>query len=146
MDVWLRDRRRSPTGMVAVQLIVALLGGLMLAGCTSPGSGTVETTRGRQQSMTQRLRTELVRDKSTKADVLRALGEPDGTGRFGGWHGVRGARHAQLGPAEVWYYEDSKVTMGLNLRQKLGVMLVFFKGEVFDGYLWFANSTTGKFQ
>jgi hypothetical protein len=119
-----------------------------LGGCAGAVvSGTEgQTVRGRHQQITERLRTELVRDKSTKTDVLKALGEPDGTGQFGGWLGVRGPEHAKLGPAEVWYYEDSKASFAQNLQQQVRVMLVFFKGEVFDGYLWFTNTTTGAYR
>ncbi len=137
-DALVGHRWLSRSALLGAALMVTLLGVVSLGGCA------VETTRGRSPLITERLRSELVRNKSTKVDVLKVLGEPDGTGSFGGWRGVRGPRHSKLRPLEVWYYEDNKASMmGLSLRQELRVMLIFFKGELFDGYMWFANTTSG---
>ena len=66
-------------------------------------------------------------------DLFNRQGQVRYTHSFGG------------GPLEVWYYEDTKSSIGFSLRQNLRVMLIFFKGEVFHGYIWFANTTTGEF-
>jgi hypothetical protein len=76
---------------------------------------------------------------TTKADVRRELGIPNGSGR-GLW--------AYLGPEEreIWYYEDVAVTgmrsaegtMTIDMRQQ--IFLVLFKGEYVDGYLWTSNA------
>lgn len=90
---------------------------------------------------------ELRRGASIKSDVQRLLGVPNGTGR------AEMAPYAALrasplgdGPREIWYYDDIEVTdmkstpgvMTMKLRQQ--ILLVFFKGETFDGYLWTTNA------
>ncbi len=72
--------------------------------------------------------TKLTRGESKKADVLLVVGEPQGTG---------GAMIPTDGMAkEVWYYENLRVKF-LQLKGRQQVLLVFFRGEVYDGYLWF---------
>lgn len=87
-----------------------------------------------------KLDVELKRGQATKLDVQRVLGTPKGYG------------HAVLPPErkahEVWYYEDIEVTnvksgeggkLHADVRQQ--VLLVFFLGEVFDGFMWHSNVT-----
>jgi len=66
---------------------------------------------------------------STRNDVLITLGEPRG-------HGA-----AHLSPSssrqEVWFYEHS-VSEGMDIR--FSMLLVFFSGDVYDGYMWFADA------
>ncbi len=66
---------------------------------------------------------------STRSDVLLAMGEPRG-------HGA-----ARLNPAlarqQVWMYEHS-ISEGKNIR--LTMLLVFFSGEHYEGYMWFADN------
>ena len=74
---------------------------------------------------------------STRRDVQRLLGAPDGSG------------HALLPndetPLDLWYYADISVT---DLRQVSGgfrgdvkqqMLLVSFRGETFEGYMWWSN-------
>jgi hypothetical protein len=80
----------------------------------------------------------LERGKSTKADVRKILGVPNGSGS---------ALFPALGVdgREIWYYEDVEVTgtkrindhYESTMRQQ--IMLVFFKGELIDGYFWTTN-------
>jgi hypothetical protein len=72
------------------------------------------------------LETQLHRGISTKADVRTLLGVPNGPGSW---------LLPALDPAprEIWYYEDMSQTGG-TLRVQM--ILVFFKGNVYDGYLW----------
>jgi hypothetical protein len=72
------------------------------------------------------LETQLHRGVSTKADVQTILGVPNGPGSW---------LLPALDPAprEIWYYEDMSVT-GTTL--SLQMIFVFFKGNVYDGYLW----------
>jgi hypothetical protein len=89
------------------------------------------------------IETTLLRGVTTKAEVRRQLGVPNGSG---------GARFALVGndEREVWYYEDIALTgaksadqvMKVDMRQQ--ILLVLFKGEVVDGYLWTSNSGTGS--
>jgi len=77
----------------------------------------------------------LFRGKSTKADVLLALGEPQGSG---------GALiPTDRGLREIWYYEDSTASGLFKLELKQNVLLIFFRGEQYDGYLWFRNRVEG---
>lgn len=81
----------------------------------------------------------LMRGVTTKAETRKQLGIPNGSGA---------ARFASLGgdEREIWYYEDVELTgiksgdevMKMDMRQQ--ILLVIFKGEVVDGYLWTSNS------
>jgi hypothetical protein len=66
---------------------------------------------------------------STKADVLLALGQPQGDGV------VRVAVEAT--PRTIWFYEYSEV-VGKVIGLK--ILLVFFNQEKYDGHLWFAST------
>ena len=69
----------------------------------------------------------LISEKSSEADVRAALGEPRGYGS---------ARFTKEQPLrKVWYYEFIQLKgeqVGLNL------LLVFFRDDRYDGYLWFS--------
>ncbi len=105
-----------------VRSFALLLGAMLLAGCA------VETVKSQAFSRIDRLETEFKRGVSTKADVLTVLGEPDGSG---------GAIFptASYG-SDVWYYEAYRSSLS-GLNQK--ILLVYFKGEEFDGFMWFSN-------
>lgn len=89
---------------------------------------------------------ELLRGRSTKSDVQRLLGVPSGAGRADMVRPVM-VDVPQLGegPREIWFYDDLEITdiksaasvVTMNMRQQ--ILLVFFKGDVFDGYLWTTN-------
>ena len=91
------------------------------------------------------IETTLLRGVTTKADVRRQLGVPNGSGA---------ARFAHVGndAREIWYYEDIAMTgatsadkvMKVDMRQQ--ILLVLFKGEVVDGYLWTSNRGTASAQ
>jgi hypothetical protein len=84
----------------------------------------------------------LVRGVTSKAEVRKQLGIPNGSGA---------ARFASLGgdEREIWYYEDVEMTgakseeQGIKIDMRQQILLVLFKGEVVDGYLWTSNSGTG---
>ncbi len=69
----------------------------------------------------------LVSEKSSAADVRAALGAPRGYGA---------ARYTKDQPLrKVWYYEFIQLKgdqFGINL------LLVFFRDDRYDGYLWFS--------
>jgi hypothetical protein len=70
---------------------------------------------------------------STKNDVLLALGEPRGYGK---------ARlNSGFQPQRVWEYEYT-VSDGSDIR--LSMLLVFFAGDEYDGYMWFADANNMK--
>jgi outer membrane protein assembly factor BamE (lipoprotein component of BamABCDE complex) len=80
----------------------------------------------------------LKRGVTTKMDVQRVLGAPNG---FGG-----AILPTDPEPREVWYYEDIEGTefkkegeiMRMKMRQQ--ILLIFFERGVFDGYMWTTNA------
>jgi hypothetical protein len=90
------------------------------------------------------IETQLKRGVSTKADVQRLLGVPNGSG--GALLPGYGDKRQQLEPYQIWYYEDIEVTdtkaeeqlVTMNMRQQ--ILTVFFRGELFHGYFWTSNS------
>jgi hypothetical protein len=83
---------------------------------------------------TYALTTELQRGVSTMEDVRRTLGEPQGSGGF--------LFPIGIGEGPIWFYESIKVDASsgkIDLQQD--VVLVFFKGGRFDGYLWFSDAS-----
>jgi hypothetical protein len=93
---------------------------------------------------TNRIDTELRRGVSTKSEVERILGKPNGTGGS--------LLPLQDRPREVWVYNqvqtgDPRVMGGrpmlveVDTRQQ--IIVVFFEGDIFDGYLWSLHVTTG---
>lgn len=72
---------------------------------------------------------------STKADVLAALGHPRNTGgvMFPG----------QDGPREVWFYYAEESTEAEAKRQ---MVFVFFRDDVYDGYMWVSSLPVARQQ
>jgi len=93
---------------------------VLSAACATLHYGRMPETRLLVQDLTPQV--------STKADVLRVLGSPRGYGK---------ARLAEVsGPRTIWYYEETDASAA---KIKLGMLLVFFDGELFDGYMWFSS-------
>jgi len=92
---------------------------------------------------------QLKRGVSTKTDVQRVLGVPNGAG--GALLPGFGDRREQLDAYQLWFYQDVEITdanaerdlMKMNMRQQ--ILAVFFKGEVFHGYFWTSNDGTAAF-
>ncbi len=101
---------------------MAVLGLLVLAaGCAPPPTITIGY-RAPLQNLDR-----LISEKSTAADVRAALGEPRGYGA------ARFTRDQPL--RKVWFYEFLQIKddqVGVNM------LLVFFRGDRYDGYLWFS--------
>ena len=115
--------------------LALLLLGILLNGCTGPKSTGVFLKL-------DQLETQLERGKSTKDDVSRLLGHPNGSGH---------AAFPLLETVhEIWYYEDLEVTdtksqaRVLNVQIRQQILMVFFKGERFDGFLWTSNSGAAR--
>lgn len=114
---------------------LALIGAL-LAACAEapPRQATIEAFRD-----TRQLEVALVKGKSTRDDIKRVLGEPTGSGAMF-------LARAQQGPEEIWLYQDIELTdmksnqgqLDLKIRQQ--ILLVFVRGELFDGFMWFSNA------
>jgi hypothetical protein len=94
------------------------------------------------------IETQLKRGVSTKADVQRVLGVPNGSG--GALLPGFGANAEQVDSYQLWYFEDIEITdikqmdevMTMKMRQQ--ILAVFFKGEVFHGYFWTSNAGTAQ--
>ncbi len=69
----------------------------------------------------------LISEKSSAADVRAALGEPRGYGA------ARFTRDQPL--RRVWLYEFTQVK---GLQVGVYMLLVFFRDDRYDGYLWFS--------
>jgi outer membrane protein assembly factor BamE (lipoprotein component of BamABCDE complex) len=90
-----------------------------------------------------RIEQELHRGVSTKTDAQRVLGTPKGYGSM-----LFPEDRREL---EVWYYEDIAVTEArragegriiADARQQ--ILLVTFDKGLFDGFIWFSNTTQAR--
>lgn len=96
----------------------------------------------------QEIEKQLKRGVSTTADVQRLLGVPNGDGQalLPGF----GNRSEVLDAYRVWFYQDIEITnlkagehvARMDMRQQ--ILAVFFKGQVFHGYLWSSNDGTAS--
>jgi len=103
---------------------------LALCLAASTGCGTIES--GKMPDVSA-FHGRLTARKSTKADVLKVLGSPRGFGKV-----TTGKGQA---PHVIWEY-DYVATHTATNRVDLNMLLVFFDGEVMDGYLWFESKET----
>jgi hypothetical protein len=111
---------------------------LMLA---ASAACTPSASVGRMPSVTP-LTTDLVLGVSTRDDVRHALGDPSGEG---GYSFIMDFR-----PRDVWFFHELKVTdmkavhdtVVMNMRQR--ILLVFFDGDRYDGYMWYSSAGTGE--
>ncbi len=120
-------------------VLAGALTALLVAGCA------VGTTKTQAFSRIDQIETDLRRGITNKADVLLLLGEPDGAGALGGFDALRGPDGAGKGPLDAWFYERFKASMlGVELNQD--ILLVFFEGDIVDGFLWFSHESKGEFK
>ena len=119
-------------------VIAGALLALLAAGCAT------QTTKTQAFSRIDQIESDLQRGVTTKGDVLLLLGEPDGSGALGGFDALRGG--AGSGPITSWYYErfDASILGGLEMEQD--ILLVFFEGDIVDGFLWFSNKSKGEME
>lgn len=123
---------------VSRDMVVALLAAALACAAVPAGAQEKRFTTGSFTKVSM-IETELQRGHSTKLDVRRLLGTPKGYG------------HAVLPPDrkehEVWFYEDIELTnvkfesgneIRADVRQQ--ILLIFFFGEVFDGFMWYSNA------
>lgn len=94
---------------------------------------------------------QLARGASTKGDVQALLGVPNGTGAS--LFPVTSAGRVQSwDKREIWYYEDIEADLAPGAGQggahrldiRTQILLVFFKGELFDGYFWTSNTNPAQ--
>ena|SRR5579872_5233769 len=96
----------------------------VLSGCAA----TTQTVKNQAFKQLGSLQSDLERGVSTRADVLRLLGQPDGRGGA--------AFTSEAGQADVWYYESTDISL-MSLDGNQRILIVFFRNDVFDGYMWF---------
>ena len=114
-------RKRNPGRLRCGLLFLALVG------CAP----ALPTAAAERYPSAPSLDAKLIRGQSTKADVLLLLGEPHGTG---------GARVPTVRDMrEVWYYEDNRQSGLFTMTMTQNIFLVMFRGDRYDGYLWFRN-------
>ncbi len=123
----------SEVSLVGVRLIVVAF--ILVVGMSGCNSFPITYETGKFREIT-RCDRELKRGVSTKEDVLRMFGPPDGYGSsiFAEGTMIR----------EIWFYYDlrtvfgtASVHSGVNVNQQ--ALMVFFDKEFFDGYLRYAN-------
>ncbi len=119
----------SPTGVRLMLVLIAWL--LSAGGCEVTQVATTPLAPA------DALTGQLVRGTSTLADVERILGHPSGIG---------GSRlPPDWGSREVWFYQSIKVNgvhrSGdvLSADMTHHILLVFFSGGRYDGYMWYSN-------
>ncbi len=118
--------------------LAGALAALLVAGCA------LQTTKTQAFSRIDQIETDLRRGITNKADVLLLLGEPDGAGALGGFDALRGPDGAGKGPIDAWFYESVKSSILGGLEMKQDILLVFFEGDIVDGFLWFSHESKGE--
>ena len=154
-------RRRSASERLHAQLrywtlmlVIALAPWAADVGAADVGSGAFRAAPA--------IEAQLKRGVSTKADVQKLLGVPNGSGAAilpaPSFNRERILRAAEAGLSsapdflqrEIWFYEDIATTelksteagYAAKLRQQL--LMIFFTGDLFDGYFWTTNSASGQ--
>lgn len=112
----------------------------VLVACSLSACNTTKIEQGSFLNISS-IETELKKGVSTKKDVQRILGSPQGFGGAVFPHNTEAH--------EVWFYENIKfdiiksqqfqITMDMNQK----VLLVFFSKQFFDGFLWFTGTIKG---
>ena len=94
---------------------------VLAAGCAAPPPMTIGY-RAPLQNLDR-----LISEKSSVVDVREALGEPRGHGS------ARFSRDQPL--RKVWFYEFLQIKGD---QASVNILLVFFREDRYDGYLWFS--------
>ena len=126
---------------------LALAVGALSLALACPFSQAQSTVGTGAFANTSAIEKQLRRGDARKADVQRVLGVPNGTGRADmlPYAALQSASLGQ-GPREIWFYDDIEVTdmtsnqgvVTMKVRQQ--ILLVFFRGDLFDGFLWTTNA------
>jgi hypothetical protein len=129
-DVVVRELPPTRRLLKGGRLLFAFFVSFLVIACATP------TSRPQRAQMfnTSALTTGLQRGISTVTDVRRILGEPQGSGGF--------LFPMEIGEGPVWYYESVKIdTSSGKIDVQQDVVLVFFKGDRFEGFLWFSDAS-----
>jgi len=107
------------------RLVVALFALFCLAGCS------VVVVMGRVPD-TEPLESKFVMGETTRAEVVEALGDPDGCGKL--------LFPDDPEPRDLCYFARSEATMK---ESRFMFYFVFFRGGRYDGYMWFSSLPSG---
>lgn len=130
-----RASSRDRQGLTILRAVILVL----LTGTAAVGCGTTQSVTPNPFAQTDRIGAELLRGVSTKTDVERLLGKPNGRGMT--------LLPTQDRVREMWTYLDLEKSAEKVEREATGVVVhrfdarqrqiyVFFDGEKFDGYMW----------
>lgn len=131
--------RRAGVKTAAIIVVSLLLVEILGACATGPGVDA----RSRRLPDVELLSQQLAKGISTKADVRRVLGEPNGRG--GALSKLQPDR-----PRELWIYSEmgwslmSLEATGARVHVDQQLLMVFFDGDVLDGYWWHSNAAPAK--
>ena len=120
-------------------LVVSVLALCVATGAA--GHANAQTGTVGQFPDVSRIETDLKVDASTKMDVQRLLGTPSGYGEM--IMPVTNVAH------DVWFYSDIEMTDydskgGVyHMEGRLQILLVFFFGNKFDGFMWTSDQISG---
>jgi outer membrane protein assembly factor BamE (lipoprotein component of BamABCDE complex) len=103
-----------------IRIIAILIGAFLWSGCISVKVGRLPDKSALEEKLKP--------GQSTKRDVLQALGAPRGGGKM--------MLPIEPGPRDLWYYYYEEGTLSEDQRIFL---YVFFKEDIYDGYLWFSS-------
>jgi hypothetical protein len=115
-------RRFAERGLAFARAVGACLAIALAGGCAT---GTMEVGR---PPPTDRL-SQLQPGVSTRDEVLKALGEPQG----------RGAGRLPSAPLQDLLLYESDVTEGTRMKMKMLIVFVNRSTGIYEGYLWFQS-------
>lgn len=121
-----RGSGRHMLGDDGSRITVLLLFSALVLALLSEGCMNIQMRIGKRvdpASLTQ-----LVVGKSTQSDVVARLGAPTGKGRA--------MLPIESEPRTLWsyYYEEGDMNDSRRI-----FLFIFFKGDVYDGYMWFSS-------
>ena len=143
---YVKGRPRRPRHTLNSFLLVAA--SFVLAACAVENADRALTIGA--FTAVDRIEEELQRGVSTKADVERLLGKPNGRGAAGLLGIEVFVRPRKL--REIWLYEDHEGNVidskggVMRLHLRMQYLQVYFVGDRFDGFMWFSNAGTQKLE
>ena len=80
---------------------------------------------------TEKLTSALSQNISTKADVLKILGQPRGYGKL--------HMSSIPEPLVIWFYEYIEASGFTSTEVNMKMLMVFFNKELYAGHMWFSS-------
>lgn len=117
-------------------MIALLCSAVWLGGCATLNARTARTFLDWAQL------SKFERGGTTRRDVQRVLGAPDGSG-----HALLPTDATAL---DLWYYADIEITgttqatTGFRGKVRQQALIVAFRGDLFEGYMWWSNEGATK--